>query len=394
MSNKQDSIAWQRMIKEVSEQIASLPNNLQNVHTPFDLVKDILDKLRESVDFADKTFLVFNLEFIESLVYDYGVPLEKIWFMTDCREKAAICRSSRYNGVNVEIVDFLKWEVNMKFDVCVMNPPYQSKSSSSDTKTQAIWDKFVRKAISICKEDGYLAAIHPSGWRSCGTFFEDAKILKEKQIEYLEIHSEQDGLKTFGATTRYDWYILKNCKTYRETAIVDQNGVSSKVNLVDATFIPNILIAKVFSCLAKNDEEKIEVICNSSYHHQRKGRMSKTKKSPFIYPVVYSTPVEKPTIWYTNTKSYGHFGISKLILNPSRPIGFVIDDTGEYGMSEFCAGIVGDKRYLTMVANVIKNQKTNGFADFMEACHFTDRIFNKDIFPMFRKNIWSLFSNK
>jgi hypothetical protein len=38
-----------------------------------------------------------------------------------------------------------------------------------------------------------------------------------------------------------------------------------------------------------------------------------------------------------------------------------------------------------MVANVIKNQKTNGFADFMEACHFTDKIFNKDVISLLKK---------
>ena len=35
-----------------------------------------------------------------------------------------------------------------------------------------------------------------------------------------------------------------------------------------------------------------------------------------------------------------------------------------------------------MVAEIIKNQKTNGFAEFMEACHFTTDIFNKDIISM------------
>jgi len=109
---------------------------------------------------------------------------------------------------------------------------------------------------------------------------------------------------------------------------------------------------------------------------------------------VYSTPVQGPTLWYSNSKEYGHFGISKLILNPSRPIGFVTDEIGQYGMSQFCAGIVGDAVYLKMVSNVVTNQKTNGFAEFMEACHFTEKVLNKDVFPLFRHDFWSEFVNE
>lgn len=44
-----------------------------------------------------------------------------------------------------------------------------------------------------------------------------------------------------------------------------------------------------------------------------------------------------------------------------------------------------------MVANVFENQKNNGFAEFMESCHFTDKIFNKDVVSRFRKDLWKEF---
>jgi phosphoribosyl-ATP pyrophosphohydrolase len=337
-----------------------------------------------------------------------------------------------------------------------MNPPYQTKSDIKNEKTQPVWDKFIEKALSICKDDGFLASVNPSGWRSTGDIFDAAKIIKEKQIEYLEIHNEQDGIKTFGATTRYDWYVLRNSKISKNTTIVDQDGNVLEVDLRKMPFIPNAKIDRVLSFLAKKGEEKVEVVCDSSYHTQRKNIIRETRDSDFkypvdqegnvlevdlrkmpfipnakidrvvsflakkgeekveilhsfssyesrknwisetednvfIYPVIYSTPVVGPTIWYSNTNKNGHFGISKLILNPCRPIGFVIDEKGEYGMSQFCVGIVGNKDYLDMVAKVIKNQKTNGFSDFMEASHFTDKIFNKDVISLFRKDFWKEF---
>ena len=279
----------------------------------------------------------------------------------------------------------------MKFDCVVMNPPYQTKSDIKNEKTQPVWDKFIEKALSICKDDGFLASVNPSGWRSTGDIFDAAKIIKEKQIEYLEIHNEQDGIKTFGATTRYDWYVLRNSKISKNTTIVDQEGNVLEVDLRKMPFIPNAKIDRVVSFLAKKGEEKVEILHSFSSYESRKNWISETEDNVFIYPVIYSTPVVGPTIWYSNTNKNGHFGISKLILNPCRPIGFVIDEKGEYGMSQFCVGIVGNKDYLDMVAKVIKNQKTNGFSDFMEASHFTDKIFNKDVISLFRKDFWKEF---
>jgi hypothetical protein len=109
------------------------------------------------------------------------------------------------------------------------------------------------------------------------------------------------------------------------------------------------------------------------------------------YPIVYSTPLVGPTIWYSSTNERGHFGIPKIILNASRPLGFVVDLKGEFGMSQFCVGIVGSKEYLKMVAAVIQNQKTNGFAEFMSACNFTDKLFNKDVISLLRKDFWKAF---
>jgi len=296
----------------------------------------------------------------------------------------------------VVLVDFLsdEWRKNMKFDVVVGNPPYQTKSDDNNTKTQAIWPEFIKLSCDFTKENGYTCLVHPSGWRGASKAFEVAKSILEKQVECLEIHNEQDGLKTFGATTRYDWYVRKNTPVTHSTEVKDQDGKVICVNLDGVNFIPNSQLDRIFSMLANNQEVSVEIISDSSYHTQRTERISKIKRDSFIYPVIYSTPVDGPTIWYSNTNQNGHFGISKLILNPCRPIGFVIDENGEYGMSQFCIGIVGDIDYLNMVAKVIKNQKTNGFAEFMESCHFTDKIFNKDIISLFRKDFWKEFVNE
>jgi hypothetical protein len=280
----------------------------------------------------------------------------------------------------------------MKFDCVIMNPPYQNGSGNKGLGT--LWNKFVGKSLNLIKENGYLVAIHPSGWRGCLRTFPESLELKKRQIQYLEMHDEQDGIKTFGATTRYDWYVLRNRPRHQLTTVIDQSGTKVMLNLQEMPFIPNASIDQALSYIATENEDRVEVIHDYSYgsHYGIKnGLLSKQTQGKYKYPVIYSTSMNGPTIWYSSDNTKGHFGISKLVLNPSRPLGFVIDNEGLYGMSEFCVGILGNVKYLKMVGGVIENQKNNGFGDFMETIHFTNKIFNKDVISLFRKDFWKDF---
>ena len=126
------------------------------------------------------------------------------------------------------------WELD-KFDVIVMNPPYQT-SNEGEKKTHPIWDKFVNKSFEVLVEGGYMTAVHPSGWRNIdGRFKETQNLLKSKEIQYLEIHSFMDGLKTFGAKIDYDFYCLKNTlqSVNNLTEIKDCDGNELFYNLLE-----------------------------------------------------------------------------------------------------------------------------------------------------------------
>src|ERR1035437_2452269 len=258
---EQEKIGFREALREMVCS-AEFVKNQQYVHTPWPLCIEMVSKLAEATALTGKYICTLNLEFVEVLCYDYGVAKESIWFITDCQEKANVLKHDRYKGVNVVVGDYLLvvMKGNMKFDVIVGNPPYQTKSEESDTKTQPIWDKFVKKSLEILADNRYLCFIHPSGWRSNGNIFKDAKELKKRQIEYLEIHGEDDGNKVFGAPTRYDSYVMKNCLPSLPTTIKDQNGNVAKENLADKSFIPNAQTDKVYSMLAKDGEEKCNLI--------------------------------------------------------------------------------------------------------------------------------------
>ena len=69
-------------------------------------------------------------------------------------------------------------------------------------------------------DGGYLVAVHPSGWRNADGMFKNIQtLLKSKQLSYLEVHSKSDGMKTFGASTPYDFYCLHNVQNTMFTKI-------------------------------------------------------------------------------------------------------------------------------------------------------------------------------
>ena len=76
----------------------------------------------------------------------------------------------------------------------------------------------IDKKINMLKDNGYLVFVHPSGWRKAEALglVEKSKytglfntVVKENQMEYLNINGTSEGLKTFQCGTRFDWYVIK-----------------------------------------------------------------------------------------------------------------------------------------------------------------------------------------
>jgi len=275
-----------------------------------------------------------------------------------------------------------------KFDVIVGNPPYQK--AITNKKSLRIWDKFLFLYFDILKEDGYLAVIHPGGWRNVAGRLTNVKnLLLSKQINYLEIHDENDSVPVFGIQSSYDWYILQNKPTDDKTILKDLKGNYHTIDLKSKQYVPNFLIDLNYSMLSNDN---IEII-SDSYYYILRDHMSNVKTDRHIYPIVYTVNKINPIIWYSS-KNERHFGIPKLIFNPNRPVSYLMDKNGEYGMSEFCIGIIGDDEYLDLVERVFKNQKINGFSEFMESTHYTTKVFNTPLFALYNKNLWKFFDEK
>ena len=282
------------------------------------------------------------------------------------------------------------WGVD-KFDIIVGNPPYQDspKSDISKTSGSVLWDKFVYKSIDLIKYSGYLTLVHPSIWRkpinSKSKIINILDIFKNYNLMYLEIHDIKDGLKTFNAGTRYDFYCFQKNTEYNSTTIKDEEGNITNVDIRTMRFIPNKNINDVLSLIDDNDS--ISVIFDSSYHASR-DYVSDIKDTNHIYEVIHSTPKTGPRILYSSINDKGHFGIPKIIFGESGINDVIIDMDGKYGMTQGSIGIILEKDDDPIM--IKKVLESDVFKNILSSCMWSNFRIDAKLFMLFKKKWYKI----
>lgn len=282
------------------------------------------------------------------------------------------------------------WSVE-KFDVIVMNPPYQ-ELKEGNKKSQALWDKFVIKTISQLVEGGYLVAVHPDNWRNGENkqYNNVRNVILSKQLIYLEIHNKYDGIKTFGASTTYDFYCLHNVQSTMFTKVKCQDGTIERADLSKMNFIPNGMFKMFEKLIAKNNEESVNILYSRSIYGNDKPNMKKEQIDDFKYPCVYLTYSDGSIkTWYSNVKNE-IFNVPKVIFTNGISNPF-LDENGTYGVMNFGCSIIDDPKNLPFI------QKAMLHPDFIKLMSFSDGItgtghrYNRKVISLFRKDFWKEF---
>jgi hypothetical protein len=277
-----------------------------------------------------------------------------------------------------------------KFDIIVQNPPYQT-NNEGEKKTHPIWDKFVKKAMSIVVEAGYMVAVHPDGWRAVDGRFKDTQVLlRGKQMQYLEIHNIKDGLKTFGAETTYDFYCIKNVVNSNDTKIKCIDNTIQIANISQMEFIPNGMFVEFQKLIAKYGDDKVDILHSYSSYETRKEWMSREQIDEFKLPCVYMTRKDSSlALYFSNTKQKGHFGIPKVFWSNGRSCSVLVDSSGQYGLTQFSYGIVDDVENLE---NIKKAMEHPNFLRLMYySCGNTGHKYHHKFISTFRKDFWKEF---
>lgn len=283
------------------------------------------------------------------------------------------------------------WNVD-SFDLIIQNPPYQLQKEGFK-KTQPLWHLFVQKSTSILKELGYIVMVHPGGWRNVdGVFKETQNLLKSKQMFYLKLHTFRQGQEYFDAAINFDYYILKNIKN--DGCITEICNVRNEIEKIDISkieFISDENIIEIQDLVAKEGEERVNLLYSRTLYGNDKKNMSKEKSDVFKYPCVYT--VKSPDknnvlgLWFSS-ENKGHFGVPKVIF-ASGASGVFIDSNGDYGIMNFGAGIIDDIENLHNLQKALLSEKF--IKDIMGFKHSLGDKYNKKVISLLKKDFWKKF---
>jgi SAM-dependent methyltransferase len=392
------------------------------VFTPLSLVNEMLDKLDEAYtkENGKSIFTELTLKWLDPAVGIGNFPiivyqrlmkglkmpeedrrkhiLEQMIYSVELNPKNVFIYKKIFCGdkykLNIYEGNTLKMDMKKEFklppdfigfDVVMGNPPFQEKVGSN--KTEPLWNKFIKHALTILKPSGYLVYVHPSGWRNInGKFKNIQRDILSRDLQYLEIHNEKDGLKTFSSSTRYDWYVLKNeIIDTTKTIIKFQDGTTNIINVNGLEFIPNGEYETIMSMIAKPNEENVNVIYSRSLYGTDKKHMSRTKTDD--YPCVYTVNSKSEITYYYSSKQHGHFGVPKLIWSNGGNTGSYID-IGDYGLTQFAYAIIDHPENLPKIKEVFDSKE---FRKLMELCAVGQFSVNYKVISIFKKDFWKVF---
>lgn len=387
-------------MKLVNDMLNKLPNEVWNNKNlkwldpatgmgnfPIAIYMRLMKSLKKQIPNGEKR----KKHILENMLYMVEINKKNV-FVT----KKIFDKDNKYD-LNIHRGDFLEldtqhvWNID-KFDIVCGNPPYQHSKEGNRTNAYgntSLWEFFVTHIFNnSLKNEGYLVFVHPSGWRK-----PEHKLWPEfikRQIIHLDIHSKKEGIKTFQASTRYDWYVLQNIQYSYKTIVRDELGVINTLDLRKWLFLPNYLFDEIKKLLTKTDG--IDVIYSSSIYDPRKTYVSESKNNAFIYPVIHSMTNVGITYLYTNYKYNKQFSVPKVVLSFNETQYPYNDYKGQFGMSNIAFGIpIKNKQEGDDMVNAINSEE---FRNIIRATKWGAFQTDWRMFKYFKKDFYKSFINE
>jgi hypothetical protein len=149
----------------------------------------------------------------------------------------------------------------------------------------------------------------------------------------LSIHNKVEGNKIFGATTRFDYYLLENISTYQPTRVIFEDKKEYDILITtELPFIPNFgwsIFEKIFLRLHNNGM----MIIRDSDCHSARTYVSKTEKVGYSYKLLNSISKTKgKTFCYSSKPHKSQFNKKIIFSNGETIVPFY--DNGELGVTE------------------------------------------------------------
>jgi len=312
---------------------------------------------------------------------------------------------NNYIGDTLKLDISRQWNLN-GFDAVIGNPPYQDATGAKGIG-HTIWDKFVYYSIEILKQGGYLLIVHPSGWRSPkGMYRKVFDIIQARTLIFLRMYDFNKGRQIFNMGTNLDYYLLKNNPTSTNTTkIIDIDDRFYIIDLNKWCFIPSGKFDLFEQLITNNNNvellhsesiyetrkiwmSKVQVLSERSMYGTDKKWISKTQDNEFIYPCIYTITMRDGKNFYYSNKIRGHFGLPKIIWSNGLGTYPIIDDKGEYGLTQYAYAIVDTVDNLKHIADALNHKD---FIDLMKYVKYSNNKYNHKVIGLFKKDFWKLF---
>ena len=294
-------------------------------------------------------------------------------------------------NANINCGDSLKLSNELKYDIIIGNPPYNSGTKNTGN---TVYQEFIKKFIN--QYNKYFSFINPSGWRKpntdkCKNYGFYDLMTKENHLIYLEIHDAKDGMKTFNAGTRYDWFIIDK-DTNNKKNIIKGIDKTYKINCANWKFLPNGQFNIIKNIIDTTFKNNLDVIYSrnmySSENVKKNKSLSLTKDKTYKYPIIYSINQKGIRYMYSN-ENKGMIGDNKIIFNKINVKNNLNYNKELYGLSEMCIGIKYDDDEIG--EENINTLNNNKFQEIMKCFYFSQMTFDWRIFTYFNKDFYKNF---
>lgn len=181
------------------------------IYTPKPLVENVLN----NINLNGKILVMFNLEFVVSLIYTVKIDHKKITFYSDHENKSHFCSALGVKYIN-------KLDHGMKFDVILANPPYNSavgskRKNAKNTNNSNIYFDFIKKTIGLASDS--MSVIVPAAWMHNE---EMSKLIIDAGLESIEW---VDPAYFPGVGIRSGISLFKVIRGYTGPITIRKNGV-------------------------------------------------------------------------------------------------------------------------------------------------------------------------
>ena len=278
--------------------------NSNDICTPMDCVKEMIDKIPTEFWFKKDLKILDpccgNGNFHAYIQTKTG--LQNLYF--NDINKLRLEHVKKYFGSSIHISEkkFLEFEDTEKFDLIVADPPFAKFSTENKrvSKNHNLSRNFIKKAVQLTHDNGYILFIVPNNWMSYSDRNDLPLILTKYQFIHINIHGAKKYFPKVGSS--FTWFLLQK-KTNNTPFSIQNNYVIKDVQtikipvgvqffpLYNATIVENILNKTL-----RNKNLKKYSIQTSSYLHRftKKDFISDIQTTEFKYKLIHT---HTQTVW-------------------------------------------------------------------------------------------------